>query len=101
MALSRCMAERGRAGRICGLLVSNRSIVDEFLSGEQGLGEAEIPEIADAHRIQDPEEVIDFVLHDARMEPADGAVDRFAVLIETAITQARVARYEAAHARHR
>ena len=67
-----------------------RSVVDQLLTREQRFVEAEVAQIANAHRIQDAEQMIDFVLHDSRMEAADRAVDCFSELIETAVAQTRV-----------
>src|SRR5688500_2379318 len=73
------------------------SIVTQALTREQRLGEAEITQIADAHGIENAAQMIDFVLHDARMEVADGSIDGLPELIHAPIAQVLVTRHQAAH----
>ena len=56
--------------------VDTRQSACSVLSRKQGVGETEIAQVADPHRIQDAVQVIDLVLHHAGMETAHAAVDR-------------------------
>ena len=69
--------------------------------GKQHVGEPEVAQVADAHRIQDAVQVVAFVLDDARVEAVDVALDAAAGRIEALVAQPREARHDAAEARHR
>jgi hypothetical protein len=60
------------------LMLSKRHLdslfVLHFLTGKKFFREAEIGQIADAHRIKYPVEMVAFMLHDARVEPVHRAV---------------------------
>src|SRR5690606_38576168 len=75
-----------------------RSVVREPLAGEECFVETEIPQVADPHRIENAAQVIDLVLHDARMEALDAALDGLAERVVTAIAQALEARDQSPHA---
>ena len=75
-------------------------LVLHFLAGEKFFREAELGQFANAHRIQNPVEMVAFVLYDPRMEPVHRAVYRFAVFIPSLVAHLRMARHQAAHAGH-
>jgi hypothetical protein len=60
------------------------------------LDKTEAAEVPDPHRIENAVEVVAFVLHHARVETGDAAVDRPAESVETGITQLAPARHPAA-----
>src|SRR6059058_5086248 len=93
---------------MCALVVLTRacgfwamSLIDELLSGEQLLVEAELREVRHALGIKDAVQVVAFVLDNARVESFRFALERFALDIEAAVPELRVARDDAPHARHR
>jgi hypothetical protein len=63
--------------------------------------EAELGQIADAPRVQNPVQVIHFVLHDPGMKIAHRAVDGIPGGVLAGIAQIPVAGHQAAHAGHR
>ena len=67
--LSQCSVS-GSEGPIQRFNVDTRlaSVVLQVLPGKQLLGEAEVAQVADAHRVEDARQVVAFVLHDARVE---------------------------------
>src|SRR5581483_10913395 len=71
------------------------------LPREQHVDEAELREVLDAHRIEDAVEVVALVLHHARVEALDRAVDRLAKGVEAGVADLAVARHDAAHPGHR
>src|SRR5690348_6370518 len=80
-------------------LVSRRLEIDRIARAL--LVEHEEAQIAHALRIKDAVEMIAFMLHDAGMEAADGAVDHLALDGRAAIADAGPAWHGAAQARHR
>src|SRR6185369_15207522 len=63
--------------------------------GKEHAGEAEAGEVADAHRIERADEVIAFVLDDARVEALGLALERPPLDVDAAIADAREARHHA------
>ena len=55
--------------------------------GKQRVLVAEMAQVRDAHRIEDAVEMVDLVLHDARVESLDGALERPSFQVEAAIAQ--------------
>ena len=55
-------------------------------------------QVGDPHGIEHAVQVIDLMLHHARMEAIDRAIDGRATGIEALVAQPRVARHQAAHA---
>src|SRR6266446_313771 len=72
------------------------SVVDEGLSGKQRIVEAELGQIANAARIQDPVEMVHFVLYHPGMKVLDRAVDGPTGGVEAGIAQISIPRYEPA-----
>src|SRR5579862_4949277 len=83
-------------------LISLRLLVrhGRHLAGKRVL-EAEVAQIPHPLREEDAVEMIDFMLHDPRMESLDAAIDRRPVQVEPLITDPAVARHQAAHPRDR
>src|SRR5690348_8536144 len=73
-------------------------IVLQILTWKQRLVKAEETQVAYPHRIKNAEQMIGFVLHDARVKSADFAIDGIAELIAPLIAQIFVARHQATHA---
>ncbi len=69
--------------------------------GKQHARKAELRKIRDAHRIQHADQMVAFMLDDARMETLGHAVDRPAELVEALVAQHRIPVDHAAHPRHR
>ena len=77
-----------------------RSVVFEPLPRKQGVGEAELGQIADPERIENPIQVIHLMLYHAGVEIAHCAVDRPALRVEARVAQLPIARHQTAHAGH-
>jgi poly-beta-1,6-N-acetyl-D-glucosamine biosynthesis protein PgaD len=77
------------------------SVVGKILAGKQGVAEAELGQISNAARIQDPIEVVDLVLHDPSMKVLNRAIDGRTCGIEARVAQISIPRHEPAHAGHR
>src|ERR1700683_2989248 len=92
-------------GRICGSVnfrtALRASVRHRRHAVKQRILEAEIDEITHALRIKNAIQVIDLMLHDARMKALDRPVDRRTGFIKTLIAHAAGARHEPAHPGYR
>ena len=77
------LADRKRLARRSGSAASD---VRAGHFGKQDIGVTEAGEVAHPHRIQNPVEVIAFVLHDSRMKAVDGAINRPSLQIDSSVT---------------
>src|SRR2546421_1822726 len=68
------------------------------LSRKQRFVEAELAQIADAHRVEDAVKMVDLVLHHARVEAFHLALEAPTALIEAAVAKPLPAWHPAAHA---
>src|SRR5687767_14791352 len=73
----------------------------QLCAREELLDEAELRQVADAHGIEHAIEVIDLVLHHARVEPLHFALEALAALVAPGVAKPSVARHPAAHAGNR
>src|ERR1039457_2490591 len=67
------------------LRAPRNSLVLQPLPRKQLLVETELTHVRHAHGIEDPIEVIDFVLHHAGVEAADAPIDSAALLVNAAV----------------
>ena len=57
----------------------------------------ELSHIADALRVKNPVEMVNFVLDDSRMKALDGAIDWLPCKVKALVTQLSITRYQASH----
>src|ERR1700730_14504546 len=72
-----------------------------MLAGKEGVVEAELGQIPNAARIQDPIEVVYLVLHDPSMKVPHGTIDGHTGSIKARIAQMPIPRHQPADPRHR
>src|SRR5258708_37223741 len=73
-------------------------VVLQDFPGKQRVIEAELREVANSPRIQNPVQMIDFVLHHAGVKVPDAAIDQRSCSVEAAVAQLAIARHQTAHA---
>src|SRR5471030_1845305 len=85
----------GWSGSLGATFIGGSVVVVGVEVGEHHFGETELREIGDAHRVQDAEQVVDLVLHHARVEAVDVAADRLLELVDALVAQTGPARHAA------
>jgi hypothetical protein len=77
------------------------SVVGQIFAWEQGIVEPELGQVTNAARVQDPVEMVHFVLHDPGMKVLNGPINGHPAGIEAGVAQMPITRHEPAHAGHR